>query len=475
MTKSETKSLLSYLNANPTEWHSLLGTSVMHKCGEVGKLLSVDHRNGKPYLYFQFRNGPFANPEPCFLPESFGNGTLSFVSLPDTLTHVFQRSAHRAQDEEAAQNARERISIIRSNKAISFPLPRRLQDFVAKEVGWNYSPKRNDYGLTDDVPIADYMGTYFPRSFVEAYFLMHLLLHKRVIARTFLDRSAISIADIGSGTGANMLGVLWAVRDHCLVSGFDFPRVVVTSVDKSGEAMEIQSKLIQAFFPDCVNVKPELLDYHSGTEFLKNVKTRIYSNGPFDVIMCWKFICEFYRSEADYVQNRGMYAEVLRLGDKHLENEGILAICDVTNPPYPNHQRFLPCIANCETHELLKKQETDLVPILPVSCAHWYGCCGGYFTCFIQKSFKVSHDALPCGQAHDGQGVFLKVFARKVFASVILKDENPAEGYFVGANAKGWLTTCSVGRKGLIPPEQSELTGRSLVDAFRWASGRNNL
>jgi len=425
------------MNANPTEWDSLLEASVIHKCGEVGRLISVDHRNGKPYLHFRFRNGPFSSPEPCFLPESFGNGTLRFASLPNKFIYGFRRSANRAQDDEAAQRAKERLSTILSPKCVPFSLPRRLQDFISREVGWNYSPKRDDYGLTDNVPIADYMGTYFPRSFVEAYFFMSLLLQKAPIAESFLDRSEISIADIGSGTGGNSLGVLWAIRDHCLLSDFEFPTVMATSIDKSEDALKTQTRMIRALFPDRVNNDLELLHYRSGADFLKNVDRRMYSSGPFDMIMGWKSICEFYRSDADYLQNRGMYAEVLRLGDKHLENDGILAVCDVTNPPYPSHQRFLPCIINHEIQELLRKGETDLVPILPLSCAHWYGCCSGYFACFIQKSFKVSHNALPCGQVQDGQGVFLKVLAKRKFSVTVLQDETPAQEYFTGANAKG--------------------------------------
>jgi hypothetical protein len=84
----------------------------------------------------------------------------------------------------------------------------------------------------------------------------------------------------------------------------------------------------------------------------------------------------------------------------------------------------------------------------------------------------VIHNALPSGQTHDGQGVFLKVFARKEFSASVLQDENASEEYFTGSNAKGCLNTYKIGRKGIIPPEQSELTGRILVDAFRWASGK---
>jgi hypothetical protein len=468
------EAFVAYLQAKPDEASSLTGCVVRHKSGASGKVVRAEIENGLCYLICSFSEDAFSSPKLSFDLDSLRDADVHLLSVPDDL---FARYANWLKWYEPSlarekAEASKRLDAVKSGGHVPLVLPERLQNFIAQEVGWNYSPKRDGYNVTEEVPLIDYMGTYFPRSFAEAYFFCAVMLQKAPIAETLLDRSSISIVDIGSGTGANILGVLWAIRDHRLLSGSRFPPIYTSSVDKSAEALEIQSRLIRTFFQHRVTIEPLLLDYTSGTEFLNDLTQRLSDNGPLDIIMCWKSICEFYRSEADCVRNRGMYAKLLKLADNYLKSSGFLGICDVTYRPYRDHKQYLPCIINREMHESLKTGKSELVPILPLSCAHWHRNCSDYAMCFFQKYFRVSHKALPEPQKFDRTGVFLKVFARKPFARLVLMSERIADEYVIGHNRKGDIITCRFGKKGNIPPEQQPLQNRPLVDAFQWAAGK---
>jgi len=473
MNELEIESFVDYFRSKPQEGSFLTGCDIRHHSGARGKVVRSEIENGICYLICRFSSGAFPRAELSFDIDTLRDGNIRLLSVPEELVqrHADWKEGYETTLAREKAESLKRLTTVNSKRCMPLLLPERMQKFIAEEVGWNYSPKRDDYGLTENVPITDYMGTYFPRSFAEAYFFAALMLQKAPIAETLLDRSSISIVDIGSGTGANILGLLWAIRDYCLLSGSRFPAVYTSSVDKSAEALEIQSKLIRVFFQHRVTIEPLLLDYTSGTEFMSDLTQRLSDNGPLDIIMCWKSSCEFYRSAADYARNGGMYASLLKLGDNYLKPSGFLGICDVTNRPYRD-QQFLPCIINREIHESLKEGKSGLVPILPLSCAHWHGNCSDYATCFFQKYFSVSHKALPEIRKADGQGVFLKVFARKPFARLVLMRERAADEYIIGHNRKGDIITCRFGEKGTIPPEQQPLRDRPLVDAFQWAAGK---
>ena len=468
----EIATFMAYMDAKPNEWSSLIGSEFMHKCGEMGRLVRIEHHNGNPYLCFRFERGRFFNPEPQFLPDSFKDGTLRPTLLPNAVGEKIKRWLHYEETSEYREKAKVRLARTISQNNGSFPLPAQLQNYIAEEIGWTYNPKKGAYKRTDDVLISDYMGTYFPRSFVEAYSMFALLMQKQPIADSLLGNPKLSIIDIGSGTGGNLLGFLWALKDYCLVSGYSLPNIKVTSIEKNEPSLNIQQELITEFFPDHVNVEAKLSTFSSGENLLKDLTDNTILNGAANLIMCWKFICEFYDPIDRYMQNNGMYGDLLKIGNKHLKENGILAICDVTWRAYDPDGGFLPCILNREVHKILLSKMTDLVPILPLSCAHWYEHCTGYVDCFIQKHFNVSHSALPAGLKQDGQGVSLKVFARKAFAGVVLQGENAADEYVTGHTSKGHLNTCRLGRKEHIPLEQQlPLASRPFVDGFRWING----
>jgi len=471
--KTKSNDILKYLVANPSDGDFLVGSVVRHNLGRLGKIVKTEYVNNRIGFYLHFNGGPFHRQEPRYFLNAFDQGTLEFITVPEIITERLRKYLDAEKEKEAKARAKKRLFLISPENLKVFPLPIRLQKFIAKEIGWKYVPIRNEYQSTDEVTIPNYLGTYFPRSFLEAYYLFSLLLHKKHLFNKYLGEDELSIIDIGTGTGGNLFGFLWALRDRCLLSGYSFPNIKVTAVEKNEQALNVQTKLIKEFFPNHVDFKQNLSTFLSGSDFLKVLTGNSVFDGPADLIMCWKFVCEFYNPMDKYMRNNGMYGSLLSIANNHLKENGVLAICDVTKRAYDPDGSFLPCIMNREAHKILLSRSTDLVPILPLSCAHWWDSCSGHVNCFVQKHFNVSHNALPPAKKQDGQGVFLKVFARKQYSKALMIGEDEAKGYIIARTKNGSINTCQCGTiEKMASAEQSKTQSHFYPDAFEWTNQR---
>ena len=58
-----------------------------------------------------------------------------------------------------------------------------------------------------------YLGTYFPRSFVESYNIFYRLFNQEEIYKNFIGKKKINILNIGSGSGGDLFGLIEAMKD----------------------------------------------------------------------------------------------------------------------------------------------------------------------------------------------------------------------------------------------------------------------
>ena len=94
-------------------------------------------------------------------------------------------------------------------------LPRWLDDLIFKELGasWNPSPDDAEHNLYSREPmVKEYLGTYFPRSYGEAFCIADNLFQNEVFRSAL--RNEISILDIGCGTGGEILGLLCVIDKY---------------------------------------------------------------------------------------------------------------------------------------------------------------------------------------------------------------------------------------------------------------------
>ena len=91
----------------------------------------------------------------------------------------------------------------------------------------------------DGRKLQNYLGAYFPRSFVEAREICNDLLNVEIINKTFKNKEEINILDIGSGTGGNLMGLLYCLKENKLL---DNKKISVISIDGNEDALEYQKK-----------------------------------------------------------------------------------------------------------------------------------------------------------------------------------------------------------------------------------------
>lgn len=280
-------------------------------------------------------------------------------------------------------------------------LPKKYDDFIFNKLGANFSKlfgqsnfthsARNEGLAHSTNDLKTYLGTYWPRSFIEAFNIMSDLLESPAIRSSFSTKTELNILDIGSGTGGDLLGIVESL-DKEINSKFHYN---IFSIDGNQNAIEIQKSLIEEFYPsssphyvvtnkDCINKK----------EFFSNLSKLLeQKQSEYDIILNFKFINEFYRG-GGYDFNNGMYCDLLDILRLYLNKEGILILSDMTDKDGQNKPDvFFPLIMNREIHQFLiyHNKAFALLPILPISCSLAMNSCSCWGDCYKQKGFSICH------------------------------------------------------------------------------------
>ena len=238
----------------------------------------------------------------------------------------------------------------------------------------------------DEKKNKQYLGTYFPRSFVEAYEIYSNTFAHEEIYDEFNKKAEINILDIGSGTGGNLIGLI-----NVLVERFDEKHIVIHSFDGNKIALNYQRNLIKnankflKLKKNKITITTYNMQFKDKADLENKINILNFSN-KLDIIHTFKFINEFYNS--DYENNKGMYYQLLKSGDKWLANNGIMLILDVTNKV--GGQTFNSIIMNNECKDYFNENESKLKYVLPICCSLWNSRCN-WNKCFSQKVFYTTH------------------------------------------------------------------------------------
>jgi len=122
----------------------------------------------------------------------------------------------------------------------------KLEKYIFDELGAVYQidPENVSCNLANDREAnLNYLGTYFPRSFVESYNIYTNLFSNGCIKRAFLERETINILDIGSGTGGNLIGLLQVLNDT-----YRDKNIGIYSIDGNDIALEYQRRFIRDLY-----------------------------------------------------------------------------------------------------------------------------------------------------------------------------------------------------------------------------------
>ena len=214
-------------------------------------------------------------------------------------------------------------------------LPKWLDSLIFDKLGAQYHPLYSDMTNIDDdkAKTLNYLGTYFPRSYSEAYCIFDEYFQQN--ADAFTDKEELSIFDFGCGTGGEIIGILNVLANRLP----NLKKVSIVALDGNQYALRIYEKLLlvasnHIHLEVVNNSAPIMIDDFYDLHILDSVLDK-----KFDLILSFKAICEFVTK--DQFEQQNAYEHITKFLLPKLTDNGLLLLEDVTT--YNNtSQEWLP-------------------------------------------------------------------------------------------------------------------------------------
>jgi hypothetical protein len=316
-------------------------------------------------------------------------------------------------------------------------LPKWLDCLLFDSLGARYEPDWDKFShnlnLTKD-ELKVYLGTYFPRSYAEAFCIFDALFNSPSYAAEWRSKTEASILDIGTGTGGNLAGLLTALAKHCpnlntvTVHGYDGNQAALSANISVLDSLvahvpfELRVLLTQHHLVSLNNLPmPQLHSY----DFITTFKT-----GGEIISSCNELSIDFY--------NR-----FLTLYANLLSTHGLLVLLDVTTKS--SHRAFLPQLINEQASHFIRNN-SEFTTLIPVPCYLHEARCSG--PCFTQKEFIVTHRAA----RGDRSRVAYRVVARNECAEAFHSSTRTDAMYITCRKATNETSyTCQYSSKQRVP------------------------
>ena len=201
-----------------------------------------------------------------------------------------------------------------------------------------------------------YLGTYFPRSFVESYDIYNNLFNNDDIFDKYNKKDTINILDIGSGIGGSLFGLIQVIMEK-----FNNKQIKIISIEGNKNAIDLQISIFKNLkklipYKNKIHVSCHCIKFKNKNE-LETKLMKLGMDGSIDIMQSFKVVNEFYHK--DYKSNKGMYSHLMYLGNKWLKKSGILCIVDVTNKI--NNTQYASIIFNEEVKKFLESKVRELL------------------------------------------------------------------------------------------------------------------
>ena len=122
-------------------------------------------------------------------------------------------------------------------------LPNWLDDLLFKNLKAKYCPSYVDMTNIDDDrdKTLNYLGTYFPRSYSEAYCIFDSFFIN--FGNSYASKEELSIFDFGSGTGGEIFGLLVVLNEQCP----KLKKIRIVALDGNKEALLLYEEILDVF------------------------------------------------------------------------------------------------------------------------------------------------------------------------------------------------------------------------------------
>lgn len=201
-------------------------------------------------------------------------------------------------------------------------LPAWIDSYIFNTLDANYCKSNSDMTVIDwdKKMIQNYLGTYFPRSYVEARSIF-----TKEILQGLSKKRELSILDFGCGTGGEIIGLLSNI-EHFLPN---VEEVTITAIDGNHDALRVFEKVLSEYkkrsrLKIYLRVAPiKIIDFYDLTVLDEIITDK------FDLIISFKAICEFVTKSR--FEEHNPYGHIIKTFLPRLNQEGMMVLVDVTS------------------------------------------------------------------------------------------------------------------------------------------------
>lgn len=202
-------------------------------------------------------------------------------------------------------------------------LPSWLDSFIFDNQRAKYCRSNSDMTVIDWTPnmILNYLGTYFPRSYTEAYCIFkHYLLDTSL----FKSEDSLRILDFGCGTGGEIIGLATAIAEWRP----NIKTLNVKAIDGNQSALNHFDKIKDKFnarhnLNIICNPSPVKIDDFYDLSILD-----VILDAKYDIVISFKAVCEFVTKQQ--FEEKNPYEHLVRFMLPKLSDWGVMLLVDVT-------------------------------------------------------------------------------------------------------------------------------------------------
>ena len=213
---------------------------------------------------------------------------------------------------------------LKKNVETHVTLPKWLDDYIFNELGAKYCRSNADMTVIDwdKSDMLNYLGTYFPRSYAEAYCIFSNYLEQQ--SNRFQGQEELSLLDFGSGTGGEIIGIITVLTKQYP----DLKKIKIIPIDGNSHALQLFDKVIKEYQKH-TNLCLEWLSspIHIDDFYDLSVLDTVL-RGKYDIVISFKAICEFVTKQQ--FENRNAYEHIARFLMPKLTENGLFLLVDVT-------------------------------------------------------------------------------------------------------------------------------------------------
>lgn len=223
-------------------------------------------------------------------------------------------------------------------------LPKWLDKIIYTDFKAIFEPHPQEVVYNPDQPyefVRIYLGTYFPRSYAEAFCIVNNLLENSNYLSSIYALEEVNILDFCCGTGGEIIGLIDILQSKLP----NLKRINIDAFDANPEAIRFLYHLMKTVVASGnigidININPQGLFVSSEQELSDLVNL---TNVQYHFIVSFKALNEFIQHST--FKNANAYTLISSYFLPLLSNEGVFILLDVTTK-LNNSERFYPQVLN---------------------------------------------------------------------------------------------------------------------------------